>query len=283
MCSSFDFVAKRSALRDDFVQTLHAKVGIVSPKQGRWKTQAQTRLCWGAACEQRVPMAEPLLRAGWEGVNSEWMEALDVGSGRLYFIRMEMNGAHDVRPTGLTEWEAPPGFLVRGELVAALSKAQSEVNDDAAFLARVRQRFPPPPPPPPAAASPTEVASLRQQVAKLEAEKQEMELAVSQANAAADAANAARLAAEARAAAGAGGASASSTPAPPLGSALQRPSWKRGASQRFANGAAQPPPPPEWARAMSRNASGYGPYDAYDADSQPPIPGRLGRKMSGAI
>lgn len=39
----------------------------------------------------------------------------------------------------------------------------------------------------------------------------------------------------------------------------------------------------EWARAMSRNASGYGPYDAYDADSQPPIPGRLGRKMSGAI
>jgi len=224
-------------------------------------------------------MAEPALRAGWEGVNSQWMEALDVESGRLYYIRIEMNSAHDVRPTGETAWEAPPGFLVRGELVAALSKAQSEVNDEAAFLARVRQRFPPPPSPPPATVSPTEVVSLRQQLAKLDAEKQELELAVSQAQAAADAANAARLAAEARAAAGAG----ASMPAPPLGAALQRPSWKRGASQRFGSGAVQPPPPPEWARAMSRGASGYGPYDGYAAAAQPPPPATLGRKMSGAI
>ena len=31
-------------------------------------------------------------------VNTRWMEALDVGSGRLYFVRLETNAAGDARP-----------------------------------------------------------------------------------------------------------------------------------------------------------------------------------------
>jgi hypothetical protein len=75
-------------------------------------------------------------------VNERWMEALDTATGRIYFIELEANSLGDVRPSGNTEWQAPKGFLTRMELVAALT-------DDAAFLSRVRHRFPPPSAPPP--------------------------------------------------------------------------------------------------------------------------------------
>ena len=74
-------------------------------------------------------------------VNERWMEALDTTTGRVYFLELEMNDAGEVRPTGSTAWEPPPGFLTRNDLLAALL-------DDDAFLARVRQRFPPPATPP---------------------------------------------------------------------------------------------------------------------------------------
>ena len=82
-------------------------------------------------------------------VNDDWMEALDVGSGRLYFVQLEKNASGDsVKPSGETSWEPPKGFLVRQQLVHALARALA-AGDDASFLSRVRERFPPPSTPPP--------------------------------------------------------------------------------------------------------------------------------------
>merc|ERR1719197_1773706 len=84
-------------------------------------------------------------------VNETWMEAIDTDSHRLYFVKLEVSEAGDaVRPQGETAWEAPPGFLVRHELVAALSSvvqpsggsAEVAQEDEDAFLAKVRERFP---------------------------------------------------------------------------------------------------------------------------------------------
>ena len=90
-------------------------------------------------------------------VNETWMEALDTASGRLYFVKLEVSASGDaVKPQGDTSWQPPAGFLVRHELVAALSVALDNQNnssssgaggsadDEAAFIEKVKQRFPPP-------------------------------------------------------------------------------------------------------------------------------------------
>lgn len=109
-------------------------------------------------------------------VNLSWMEALDVDSGRLYYVRIQeaatTNEQGDVRPTGETSWDPPEGFMVRRELCEALSAALissrangSTTTDEESFLAKVRARFPPP------SASTSverEMAELRRRVKELE-------------------------------------------------------------------------------------------------------------------
>ena len=86
-------------------------------------------------------------------VNETWMEALDTASGRLYFVKLEVSASGDaVKPQGDTSWQPPAGFLVRHELVAALSVALDNQNnssssgaggsadDEAAFIEKVKQR-----------------------------------------------------------------------------------------------------------------------------------------------
>ena len=149
------------------------------------------------------------------------MEALDVGSGRLYFVRLEYNADGDVRPIGETSWERPPGFLLRREMCQEMSNALTSkssapaAESDEVFLARVRQRFPPPATPPP---TELEIQSLRQRLAEAEAR----------------ASNSSQPATK---------------PPPMLADANQRPSWKRGASAKFVGMQAQVPPPPQWALA----------------------------------
>jgi hypothetical protein len=211
-------------------------------------------------------------------VNETWMEALDTASGRLYFVKLEVSASGDaVKPQGDTSWQPPAGFLVRHELVAALSVALDNQNnssssgaggsadDEAAFIEKVKQRFPPPSTPPPSTLAEREAAELRDRVVQLEEEKEmlahQLEAAQMKAEAAqmAVAATAAQLAANGQQASGA--ASSSSAPPPMLDQAVQRPSWKRGASSRFGNLGAvpeQPPPPPPWA--LAKATSGADPY-----------------------
>lgn len=112
-----------------------------------------------------------------EDTNMAWMEALDVGSSRLYFIKLDNNE---------TSWECPPGFLVRKDLVRQHAKLLQEVAsggggkadmDDAAFLARVRERFPPPAVPPPG----EDATALQARVAVLEQEKATLQAALAEA------------------------------------------------------------------------------------------------------
>ena len=196
-------------------------------------------------------------------VNERWMEALDVGSGRLYFVRLEKNSAGDsVKPQGETSWEPPSGFLVRQQLVHALAKALAK-DSDSAFLARVRERFPPPQTAPPPAAADDDVKQLHAQIAQLESEKAALLARAERAEA-----NTPQL-----------------PPRPMLASMTSRPgSWKRGASQRFSTIAEQPPEPPAWA--LAKAVSGVGPYFEGPSDDDPPAvrpPSTLNRKVSGGI
>ena len=99
-------------------------------------------------------------------INSEWIEALDPATQRMYFISLA---------THQTAWEPPEGFLDRKELTAKVESLSSEVSrleaecSDAAFLQRVRDTFPPPATPPPAAGGGDGAAS-----AALEAENAEL-------------------------------------------------------------------------------------------------------------
>lgn len=156
--------------------------------------------------------------AGFDAaVNQRWLEALDVNSGRIYFMELELNAAGDVRPTGQTSWEAPPGFLVRREMIMYLQSALQALEDDA-FLAKVRDRFPPPSTGTPAE---REVMQLRARVAELEASRAELASRVEAAE------------------------------------AQQVPTWKRGASSKFAPGTVeQPPPPPAWMLANKTSSMG---------------------------
>ena len=195
-----------------------------------------------------------------------WMEALDVGSGRLYFIRLADN---------TTSWEQPEGFLTRKELVTAHAQLlQSSTGDEASFMARVRERFPPPVAPPPASAAP----ELEEQVRQLTTQVEQLMTASA-------AARSEKLALEAtveRLSAGGcaeGDAPPPSCVAPPmLGTAAKMPggSWKRGASAKWGalDPPTPPPPPPEWAVQMSRGASSHG--------SSKSLLG-VGRNHSGAI
>jgi len=223
-------------------------------------------------------------------VNTAWMEALDMGSGRLYYIKLDTNE---------TSWECPSQFLVRADLVAAHATALEQLRqhpaasaadgDDAAFLARVLERFPPPLTPPPAGDAST---ALQAQVQRLEREKAALEQQVTQLSAAAQKASAEKAALE-QTVAQLNTVSASGAPpscASPSGA--KPPSCKRGASARF-NLAAPPPPPPEWALQMSKGSSGRtvvgamtdgGAATAPSASSgigglHPP----LNRRISGAI
>ena len=207
-------------------------------------------------------------------VNDDWMEALDVGSGRLYFVQLEKNASGDsVKPSGETSWEPPKGFLVRQQLVHALARALA-AGDDASFLSRVRERFPPPSTPPPGnapvaataatAADAEELARLRAQVAQLESDKAALLTRAETAEASIP----------------------QLPPRPPMLGEMSKPgSWKRGASQRFGTIAEQPPEPPTWA--MAKAQSGVGPYfEGPSMDNvfspQPPQP-TLNRRVSGGI
>jgi len=88
---------------------------------------------------------------GFLDVNSKWLEALDSSSGeqRVYYID---------RSTQETAWVPPEPFMDRSALaasymalVAEIERSELECDDDAAFLSKVRQRFPPPPRQPPGA------------------------------------------------------------------------------------------------------------------------------------
>ena len=198
-------------------------------------------------------------------VNEHWMEAIDAGSGRLYFVRLQKSETgHAVRPVGETSWEAPAGFLTRHELVAKLSSALSQQTsgegsiDDDVFLARVLARFPPPATPPPATAENKAAAALRNRVVELEEANETLRARCEAAEA--EVAEAQRQAAQALSATGSG---TSGAAAPPSLGAAQRPSWKRGVSQRFLSSDGlsvdQPPPPPPWA--LAKLQSGAGPFD----------------------
>lgn len=169
-------------------------------------------------------------------VNETWMEALDVGSGRLYFVKLEVNRSGDVRPLGETSWEAPEGFLVRRDLCAALADASAQAQkqeSDEEFMARVRQRFPPPATPPPSSAAEVELERLRYQASQFEGERIALQQRVQQLEA--------QLAA--------------ATPAAAPSPGMPKPSWKRGASAKFVGVQQQIPPPPAWA--LSKSSSGY--------------------------
>ena len=200
-------------------------------------------------------------------VNEEWMEAIDAASNRLYYVRLELSPAGDsVRPhpEGITSWDAPNGFLGRLDLVAALSSAihGASTDDEAAFLAKVRARFPPPSTPPSASAAERELAELRHRVVQLEEEKKALFARV-----------------EAAAVAQVTNMSTSGAPPPASGQAAERPSWKRGASSKFALGVDAPPPPPEWA--LAKAGSGLGPVDMFG----PPEPeaAQLDQDQSSSI
>ena len=47
-------------------------------------------------------MAEGARDATWLQVNCQWLEALDPGSGRVYFVEL---------PTQQSSWDAPDGFM----------------------------------------------------------------------------------------------------------------------------------------------------------------------------
>ena len=182
-----------------------------------------------------------------EAINKEWMEALHVETGRLYYVRLEaiaIDGIEAVKPTGETSWTPPNGFLVRQELCKALTVAIAKSEDESAFIDKVKQRFPPPVEPPP---HERERSEMRERIAQLEQANAEL---VQRAEAA-----------EAASASGGGAEAAAAVAAaePP------KPSWKRGASARFTSSASfgalveEPPPPPPWALSR-KTSSGIGPY-----------------------
>jgi hypothetical protein len=112
-----------------------------------------------------APVASGAMAAFDVAMNTQWMEALDIDSGRLYYIHLA---------THQTSWDCPEGFLVRSRLVDALASTLASGGagggeGEAAFLARVRERFPPPASPPPAASA-AELDSLRAQLEALRVE-----------------------------------------------------------------------------------------------------------------
>mmetsp|Transcript_8508 Transcript_8508/g.17241 ORF Transcript_8508/g.17241 Transcript_8508/m.17241 type:complete len:230 (-) Transcript_8508:580-1269(-) len=223
-------------------------------------------------------------------VNTAWMEALDMGTGRLYFIKLDNNE---------TSWECPPNFKVRVDLVAEHAKALESLKsggpssagvDDCAFLARIRERFPPPATPPPAGGNGNS-AALKAQVEQLQRDKLALQEQVERLKVAAETASAEKATLEqtveqltlnAAAVSAGGGAPPSCVGPPSLGSGPKAPSWTRGASVRFAN-AQLPPPPPDWALQMSKGSSAtrVGPLGVatFGHGSHPP----LNTRISGAI
>jgi hypothetical protein len=122
-------------------------------------------------------------------VNTAWMEALDMSSRRLYFIKLDTNE---------TSWECPTDFKVRVDLVAEHAKALESMRSgstsavgegDATFLSRVRERFPPPATLPPAGG---DSSALKAQVQQLEREKAALQDQVERLAAAAQTASAER-------------------------------------------------------------------------------------------
>ena len=41
-----------------------------------------------------------------DAVNTSWLEALDITTGRIYFVHLESKDGELVRPTGKTSWDA---------------------------------------------------------------------------------------------------------------------------------------------------------------------------------
>ena len=190
-------------------------------------------------------------------INSEWIEALDPATQRMYFISLT---------THQTAWEPPEGFLDRKELTAKVETLSSEVSrleaecSDAAFLQRVRDTFPPPATPPPAAGGGDGGAAS----AALEAENAELRARVQALERELAAAAPAPVKAARR-----GTAPPSLVMPPPLpGVAPPKPQWARGASALVD----EPPPPPAWAASLAKSKSSL--HVVQEAPAMPPpLPG----------
>tara|TARA_B110001452_G_scaffold262794_1_gene263295 strand:- start:606 stop:1412 length:807 start_codon:yes stop_codon:yes gene_type:complete len=204
--------------------------------------------------------------AEWLETNSRWLEALDPGSGRVYFVDLE---------TQQSSWDPPTHFMDRKELSQALQKADADLkskpagDDEATFLAKVKARFPAPPgkPPPPKmnsslAAGPS-LDELKAENARLQARIAELESRDSSSSAAPPplppaVASSFNVAAPPPLPLGVSKQASSSPFASPRGGAAPRrvsavPQWKRGASSMLP--LEPPPPPPAWALAMSSSSS----------------------------
>ena len=191
-----------------------------------------------------------------EQTNLAWMEALDVGSGRLYFIKLANNE---------TSWECPSGFLVRTDLVHAHAKllsngsgSRAEMGDEE-FLARVRQRFPPPSTPQLTPSDPEALSALQLRVTELETENAALRAAAAKAST--EKAGLVQTIEQLSLAPTNVGTAPPSCVGPPscvappaLGNGVKPPSWQRGASMRFAN-TEGPPPPPAWAMAQTSSSN----------------------------
>ena len=90
---------------------------------------------------QRKPTSAPIdmQTAEWLETNSRWLEALDPGSGRVYFVDLE---------TQQSSWDPPTHFMDRKELSTALQKADADLkskpagDDEATFLEAWRKGEP---------------------------------------------------------------------------------------------------------------------------------------------
>lgn len=206
--------------------------------------------------------------AEWLETNSRWLEALDPGSGRVYFVDLE---------TQQSSWDAPTHFMDRKELAQALQKASSKPagDDEATFLAKVKARFPAPPtkpPPPKMTSSLAEDSMSKGKVDELKAENARLQARIAELESRDGSASVAppplppalpsnasfNVAAPPPLPVGVSKQASSSPFASPRGGAAPRrvsavPQWKRGASSMLP--LEQPPPPPAWALAMSSNSS----------------------------
>ena len=189
--------------------------------------------------------------AEWLEINSRWLESLDPGSGRTYFVDLE---------TQQSAWDAPTHFMDRKELAQALQKADVGLkskpasDDEATFLAKVKARFPAPPtkPPPPKTTSPLADTMSKGKVDELKAENARLRDRVAELESADRAPPPLPPARPSNASF-----NVAAPPPLPVGRPPRRvselPQWKRGASSMLP--LEQPPPPPAWALSMSSSSN----------------------------
>lgn len=101
----------------------------------------------------------------FDKVNTTWLEALDAGTGRYYFVNSTSNE---------TTWEPPECFSDRKELVQLIKDARTKTSGmpgqqtEEEFIAKVKARFPPPAGPAPANSSSAEVSTLKERLSVMD-------------------------------------------------------------------------------------------------------------------